>query len=168
MIKRILLAVALVLPMLASAQTLKIGLVDSNEILQAMPQTEEAQKKLAEVSQKYEAEYAKLNDEMKRLYEDFQNMKADELPAIRERKTSELAAYQQKMQTFEQNAMQDIQRMQNELMAPIANMIQQAVETVGKEGGYSLIQVKEPQLTLYFAAPVEDITPLVKAKLGVK
>ena len=92
MLKKILLAVALALPMFcASAQTAaKIGLVDTQSVIQAMPETTEAQKKVADASKKYEDEYARLGEEMKRLYDDYQNMKPDELQAIKDRKAREL------------------------------------------------------------------------------
>ena len=166
--KKVLLAIALICPMLLSAQTLKIGLVDFGSILQAMPETTAAQNQLKEVSEKYEAEYKKLGEEMNRLVEEYQKMAENELPAIRERKTRELSDYQVKIQQFEQTAGNDLQKMQADLMGPIQQKISQAVESVGREGNYSLIQMYDPQLTLYHAAPVEDITPIVKAKLGVK
>lgn len=168
MFKKILLVAAILFPMFASAQTLKIGLVDFNELIAKMPDTAAAEKQVGEVSKKYEDEYAKLGEEMKRMYDELQNMKQDELPAIRERKTREFSDYQQKIQQFEQNAMQDIQRMNQELMAPIVQKVRSAIESVGKENGYSLIQDKNPQLTYYFDAPVVDITADVKAKLGIK
>ena len=168
MIKKVLLAIALICPMLLSAQTLKIGLVDFGSILQAMPETTAAQNQVKEVSEKYDAEYKKLGEEMNRLVEEYQKMSETELPAIKERKTRELSDYQQKIQQFEQTAMKDLQDMQNNLMGPIQQKIVQAIESVGREGNYSLIQMYDPQLTLYHAAPVEDITPAVKAKLGVK
>jgi outer membrane protein len=167
MFKKILLVAALLIPMLASAQTLKIGLVDQNEILGKMPDTAAAQKQIEEVSKKYDDEYQKLNEEFKRMYDELQNMKEDELPAIKERKTREFTDYQQKIQQFEQTAMGDIQKMQQDLMAPIVQKIRAAIESVGKEGGYSLIQDKNPQITIYFDAPVVDLTPEVKAKLGI-
>lgn len=170
MLKKLLLAVAVALPMFcASAQsTVKFGLVDTNAVIQALPDTQEAQKKVADASKKYEEEYARLGEEMKRMYDELQQMKEDELPAIKERKTREFADYQQKVQTFEQSATQDLQKMQQELLAPIFQKIKSAVEAVGQEGGYSIIQDYNPQSTLYYAAPVTDITPQVKAKLGVK
>ncbi|MBD5187123.1 MAG: OmpH family outer membrane protein [Bacteroidales bacterium] len=168
MIKKLLFAIMLAFPMLLSAQTLKVGLVDLNTVMAAMPEMTQAQTKLQDVQKKYQDEAQKLEDEMKRLYDEFQSMPDTELPAIKERKARELQDYQQKMQNFEQSAMQDLQKMQNELMAPIVAKINQAVESVGKEGAYSLIQVKEPQLTLYYANPVVDITNDVKAKLGIK
>ena len=169
MLKKILLAVAIALPMFgASAQTVKIGLVDTNTIVQAMPETTEAQTKLADASKKYEDEYARLGEEMKRLYDELNNMKPDELQAIKDRKTREFTDQQQKVQQFEQQAQQDLAKMQQELMAPIFAKLKTAVEAVGREGGFSLIQDNNPQLTLYYGAPTEDITPTVKAKLGIK
>lgn len=169
MLKKILLAVAIALPMFgASAQTFKMGLVDTQSVIAAMPETADAQKKIADASKRYEDEYARLGEEMKRMVDEFQNMKEDELPAIKERKTRELSDYQQKMQTFEQTAYQDLQKMQQELMAPLMQKIKSAVESVGQEGGFSLIQMFDPQLTMYQAAPVVDVTTQVKAKLGLK
>lgn len=168
MFKKILLVAALIFPMLASAQTLKIGLVDQSDIIAKMPDTAAAQKQIEEVSKKYEDEYTKLGEEMKRMYDELQNMKEDELPAIKERKTREFTDYQQKIQQFEQQAMQDLQKMQQDLMSPVVQKVRTAIESVGKEGGYSLIQDKNPQIVIYFDAPVVDITPEVKAKLGIQ
>ena len=168
MFKKILLVAALLIPMLASAQTLKVGLVDLNEIITKMPETADAEKQVGDASKKYEDEFAKLQDEMKRRLDEYQNMKEDELPAIKERKAREIQDYQTKIEQFSQEAMQHLQQMNQQLMTPVIQKVRTAIESVGKEGGYSLIQDKNPQLTYYFASPVVDITDDVKAKLGVK
>ena len=167
MLKKLLLVAAMLIPMLASAQTLKIGLVDMQGIFNVMPEKEAAEKQLAEVSKKYEAENEKLGEEMKRMYDEFQAMKEDELPAIKERKARELQDYNQKIQQFQQTAYNDLNKLNADLMGPIMQKIQTAVEAVGKEGSYSLIQPKSTDIILYFGAPVEDISNQVKAKLGV-
>ena len=166
MIKKILLAVAIAVPMFVSAQTLKVGVVDTSSIMQAMPETKTAETKLADTSKKYEDEFAKLQQEFARLYDEFSKMPENEPQAIRERKTRELTEMQQKIETFQQTASQDLQRMQNELMAPVVQKVKSAIESVGKENGYSIIQ--ETQSLIYYAEPVTDITASVKAKLGVK
>lgn len=168
MIKKVLVAIAVIFPMLAFGQNLKIGVVDFNSVLASHPDTAKAQQELQDASKRLDEAYAKLGEEMKRLIDEFQNMKEDELPAIRERKSRDISDYQQKMQNFEQSAMQDLQRMQSEKMNPIVAKIQQAVESVAKEGNFSLIETREPQLILYVADPVVDITPAVKAKLGIQ
>lgn len=168
MLKKILLAVAVAIPMLASAQTVKIGIVDTNAVFQAMPETTAAQTKLTEIQKKYQDEFTRLEDEYKRMVDELQKMKEDELPAIRERKTREISDYQQKIQSFMQSADQDIAQQQQQLMAPIATKMKEAIESVGRENSYSLIQAFSPDQILFHASPVDDITPLVKAKLGLK
>ena len=149
MFKKILLVAALLIPMLASAQTLKVGLVDLNEIITKMPETADAEKQVGDASKKYEDEFAKLQDEMKRRLDEYQNMKEDELPAIKERKAREIQDYQTKIEQFSQEAMQHLQQMNQQLMTPVIQKVRTAVESVGKEGGYSLIQDKNPQLVYY-------------------
>lgn len=165
MIKKLLLIAALALPLFVSAQTLKIGLVDTNEIIGKMPETAAAQNTLNEAQKKYQAELQRIEDEFKRQYEEFNQMAENELPAIKERKARQLQETQQKGEAFQQSVMQDLQKQQDELMAPIIQKVRSAIESVGQENGFSLIQDIQGQL--YFAAPVEDITPLVKAKLGI-
>ncbi len=67
MIKKILLAFALICPMLLSAQTFKMGLVDFDSVLSAVPETAEAPNRLQETSEEYKAEYQRLVEEMNRL-----------------------------------------------------------------------------------------------------
>ncbi len=167
MIKKLLIALAVFFPMLASAQTVKIGLVNFNTILAGHPDTQAAQTKLQDAQKKYDAEYQKLGQEFQRMFEEYQKGTND-LPAIKQRKEQELQDYQNKIQQFEQSAAQDLQKMQADLMQPIIAKVQQAIESVGKEGGYTLIQNLDPQIVFYHVAPAVDITNDVKAKLGMK
>ncbi|MDE7412489.1 MAG: OmpH family outer membrane protein [Muribaculaceae bacterium] len=165
MIKKILLAVAFAIPMLVSAQSLKVGVVDTSAIMQGLPDTKAAETKIAERSKTYEDEFGKLQAEMQRLYDEYNKDGVNAAPAIRERRERELAQMQQKMEEFHQSASQDLQKLQQDLMAPIVAKIKQAIEAVGQEGGYGMIQ--ETQALIYYAAPVTDITPMVKSKLGI-
>lgn len=167
MLKKLLLAICVAVPMLASAQTLKVGLVDMQVVIEAMPQYTEARKQIEDVSKRYQDEYTKLGEEMNRKYEEFQNLPDNELPAIKERKARELQDYQAKIQQFMQDADNSIQKMQADLMAPIVQKVRDAVDSVGKENNFSMIQMLDPQLVLFHQSPVEDVTPLVKAKLGL-
>ena len=167
MIKKILLVAALLLPMTIFAQDLKIGIVSLDEVIEKLPEYQDAQNKFVETSKRYEDELAKLNEELKRRYDDIQAMPEDELPAIRERKVREFQEYQVKIQQFTQTADQELAKVQQELMAPLEKKVRDAIESVGSEGGYSLIEQKVNQIILYYSAPVVDITDQVKARLGV-
>ncbi|MCH5239149.1 MAG: OmpH family outer membrane protein [Muribaculaceae bacterium] len=167
MIKKILLIAALVFPMCAFAQELKIGIVNADEVVQKLPEYTEAQNKFVETSKRYEDEFGKLQEELKRRYDDIQNMPENELEAIKERKLREFQEYQVKVQQFQQTAEQELAKVQQELMAPIEKKVQDAIRSVGQEGNYSLIEPNMPAIILYYASPVVDITNDVKAKLGI-
>lgn len=168
MIKKLLLIVALAVPMFASAQTLKMAIVDVEDIFQSLPDTENAKTELAKVSKMWEDELANMQAEFKSLYEAYQALGADTPDAIRERKARDLEEKNARLQQVQQQAYEELQKKQMELQQPIMMKINNAVQSVGQEGAYSMIQMKNPENILYFAAPVEDITPLVKAKLGIK
>lgn len=165
MIKKLFLLAALILPLCASAQTLKIGLVDVNGIISKMPETTAAQNTISEMQKKYQAEFQKIEEEFQRQYEEFQNMKEDELPAIKERKARQLQETQQKADAYQQNVIQDLQKEQERLMTPIMQKVRSAIESVGQEKKFNLIQDITQQI--YFSAPVEDITQEVMQKLGL-
>ena len=167
MIKKFLLIASLVLPMFAFAQELKIGIVDIEEIVQKHPDYSDSQAKYVESAKQYEDTYMNLQEEMKRLYDEYNALGEDTPQTIRERKAKNLQEQQVKIGQFEQTIEQDLARVQQELLAPIYQKVQNAIQSIGQEEGFSLIQPKMNQFILYFASPVQDITPQVKAKLGI-
>lgn len=166
MLKRILMAFAIVVPMLLSAQTLKVGVVDSQAIFTSHPDFKAAQTKVANTSKKYEEEYGKLREQYAAKVEEYQKLDQKSEPqSILERKAKEIQDLTTRIQQFEQEAQQAIQREQEANLQPLQQKVIEAVEAVGKENGFSIIQEKD--VMIYYAAPVEDITPLVKKKLGI-
>lgn len=168
MFKKLILAIAVVLPLSAFAQ--KFGTVKAEEVLEAMPEYTALSSQIEEASKKYEAEYTKLNDEVNKLYADFQTIQND--PAthetIKERRMQEIQERSQKIQQFLQTAQQDLARQREQGLAPITSKFNEAVKSVGQEGGYTMILPYDPGFILYQGADVVDITPAVRTKLGLK
>jgi outer membrane protein len=165
MLKRILLVLAIALPMLMSAQTVKIGVVDTQTILENHPDLKTAQTKLAEFSKKYEDEFAKLRTEYTNKVEEYQKLPADEPASIKERKAKDIQDLETRIQQYSQDAQTAIQKEQSTLFQPIQQKVLDAIEAVGKENGFTIIQEKDA--LIYYAAPAEDITTLVRKKLGI-
>ena len=166
MLKKVLavMAVALLLPAIAAAQ--KFGTIDVNAIFTAMPETTAAQTQLQEVSKKYGAEYKKLEEEVNKKVQEFQALAADTPQSIKARRQQEIQELAQKVETFQNTASQDIQRQQQQLMAPIQQKITDAIKAVGQEGSYTFIF--ENGMAAFQGTDVVDVTPAVKAKLGLK
>ncbi|MBD5185858.1 MAG: OmpH family outer membrane protein [Bacteroidales bacterium] len=165
MIKKILLAVALILPAMSmSAQ--KFGTVNVDEIMEALPAYAEMKTKIEASSKTYEDEFAKLQQEMEKKYTEFQQMEQTTPEAIKERRMQELQELDQKIQQFRATAQQDLQRQQMQLMQPIQESIMKAIQTVGASGNYTFIFDASQS---YYAGPtVENVTPQVKSALGIK
>ncbi len=98
--------------------------------------------------------------------EELQNLPADTPQPVKDRRMQELQTYDQKLAEFQQMAQQDLSKAQQEALAPVYQQVQTAIQSIGKENGFTVIQ--EKGAVLYFSSPAEDITPLVRARLGLK
>lgn len=165
MLKKIVLAIMIAIPALLSAQNVKIGIIDTDAIIGTLPDAKAAQTQLEEVSKRFDAEYQKLTNEFNTKVQEFQALPENELQSIKERKQRDIEDTQVRIQQFQQTARDELQKKQAELFAPIQQKVMDAIESVGKEGGYTIIQ--EKAALLFYAAPAEDITAKVKAKLGI-
>lgn len=168
MIKRILLAIAIILPMSAFAQ--KFGVVDLEAVFQAMPESTTMKTSLSEASKKYEEEYQRLGEELNKLIAEFQTLSQDpNTPqAITERRLNDIQERKQKVDEFRATAEQNLNRLQEQLIAPIQQKISEAVKAVGADGQYTFIFPNDQGLLLYQGTTVEDVTAAVKAKLDLK
>ena len=168
MIKKILLALVVALPMCAWAQAPKFGIVDVESIIPKMTEFVEAQNKLSEASKTYETEYAKINEELQKLYTELQELDKDPntLQSIKERRMQDIQELDKKAHQFDQTAQQDLQRQQAQLMQPIQEKVMNAIKSVGTENGFTMIFPEA--VPAYISADVQDVTALVKTKLGVK
>jgi len=164
MIKKLLLALAIMIPACAFAQA-KFGVVDAQSVMTLMPETKTAEEQLAAASKTYEDEYAKLTEEINKKYEDYQALGQDTPAAIRERREQEIQDLTQRVQAFQQKAQQDLARQQQTLMAPIQEKLVNAIKAVGAEKGFTMIF--PDGVAVYVGTDVIDVTADVKAKLGL-
>ena len=98
--------------------------------------------------------------------DEYDKLGANEPQSIKERKAKDIEDLQTRLQQFYQQAQTELQRKQTELAQPLHSKLQDAVDAVGKEGSFTVVLYKD--MMLYYATPAVDITPMVKAKLGIK
>ncbi len=163
MIKKILVALAIALPSLAFGQ--KFAVVDTDVIMQAMPETKAAEEKVQQSSATYQAEFDKLSEEINKKYAEYQALPADTPESIKERRQQEIQEIAEKAQRFQQQAQQDLERQHMQLLQPIQEKLLNAIKSVGAEGNYTM--VLPSALPFYVGGDVTDITNAVKTKLGL-
>ena len=155
---------ALVLPMLASAQ--KIGHINSQELLAAMPELKTVQSKLDTLAGQYETQFANMQEEFNKKVADFQKDQSTMTAGVRDFRQQEIAEMEQRIYLFRQTAQEDIQKKQQEFLMPIQQKMMDAVKKVSQEQGCTYVF---EAMTLHYIAPdALDLMPLVKKELGIQ
>ena len=148
-------------------KNIKLGHINSNDLMQIMPGRDTAMALLQKEVEDLQAEM----EEMKKEYETQVNnylAKKDQLSElIRKTKESDIQAMGARIEEFQANAQKLLEERQEALLKPIVDRAKAAIEEVGKENGYTYIFDAGVGTVLY-SQDSDDIMPLVKKKLGLK
>ncbi len=150
-----------------SAQNLKFGHINSQELLMAMPERDSAEAKLKKYGKDLQEQIETLQVEFNKKYQDYLQKKATFTDAIREMKEKELSDLQQRSQEFEQTAQQDYQKQQADLMKPIVDKANAAISKVAKANGFIYVFDVSTGAVAYFSDQSVDVLPLVKKEMGI-
>ncbi len=149
-------------------KTYKFGHIDSNQLLSIMPEREKAKTDLEKHAKQLETTLMSMQSEIELKYDEYLRT-ADSLPQlIRQAKEKEIGDMQQRFQTFQQNAQQDLSAKEGELLKPIVDKAKKAIEDVAAERGYIYVFDLGTGGILYHSPDSEDILPFVKTKLGIQ
>lgn len=159
------LCAAMLFPIFAGAQSHKIGIVDSQKVLSEMPEMKSMQSELDNLAKKYEDTLVQLQKEFQTKYQDFVKEQETMVESIKSRKQQELEDLSKRIQDLNNVAQQDMQKKQVELFAPIQTKLREAINKVGNDGGFTYIM--DSSQMLYVGNGSEDVTSLVKSKLGL-
>jgi len=154
----------LALPIIASAQ--KFGHINTQELFAEMPEVAQVKLKMDTIQSQYENQLASMNEEFQKKVQDYQTQEATMAEAIKQIRQQELQEMQQRIQLFYQTAEQDIQKKQQELLAPVHEKMTKAIKTVGEREGYTYIF--DSAAMVHIGADAVDATPAVKKELGIK
>ena len=162
--KKIIIAMMLVLPMVASAQ--KFGHINTQELFAQMPEVNQVKLTMDTIQNQYEMQLASMNEEFQRKMQDYQSQEATMADAIKQIRQQELQEMNQRIQLFYQTAEQDIQKKQQELLIPIHEKMANAIKVVGEREGYTYIF--DSSAMVHIGTDAIDATPAVKKELGIK
>lgn len=152
----------------SQAQTApKIGYIDFNTLLAAMPGIDSVKIKLQKYQQSLSDQMDAMKAEFENKYLDYQNTASGMSDLIKQTKEKELSDLQGRIDAFQQKANQDLQAKQQELVAPFIDKAKLAVQDVAKEHKFSYVLNAIEDVILYKDA-TDDLMPLVKKKLGIQ
>ena len=149
--------------------TVKIGYADIDYILSEMPETKQIESDLKVHESQLQNQYqAKVQDYQAKL-EQYQQGASAMTDLIRTDKERELTQLQQNIQLFQQDAQLDLQKKTAELFQPIYKKMEEAINTVANENGYTFIlsaRIGSIDVVLY-ANEENDVSDLVLKKMGI-
>ena len=164
--KKILLVAALAIISAAAFAQQKFAHVNFSELVQLMPEADQARTTMDASSKEAAETYQAMADEFNAKYQQYQQKAATWTQAIRETKEKELTDIQQRIQEFNQTVQAELQQQQQQLMAPIYQKAQETIEKLAKEGGY--IFVFDQTSALYIdSAQSTDLTPAARKALNI-
>ena len=165
-VKLLLVIAAVALSSSVFAQDLKFGHVNIQKLVGELPEKLAADKNLQEEAQKLESNLQVMREELDTKYTDYME-KRDTLPElIRATKEKEIQEIQQRLQTFQVAATQDLQKKEQQLLQPIIEKVQKAIDEVGAENGFIYIFDVSSRVVIYHSEKSVDVEELVKAKIA--
>ena len=157
----IVIAMALLTLGTAFAQkSVKLGHIDSNELLKIMPGRDSAQAQLQREMTELEDQLKEMQMELQNLYNDYMAKESQMSDLIKKTKQSELQDKGARIEEFQKNAQLRLQESEKALLTPIIDRAKEA-----KDNGYTYIFDSAVGVTLYEGG--DDILPLVKKELGL-
>ena len=150
-------------------QTLKFGHVNSDELIQALPEFDSAQVKLENFRKELVNALELMSVELNNKNEAYNKESKNLSDIVKQTKEQELMDINKRIQDFQNNAQQQLQNKQAELFQPVMAKVDKAIKDVGKENGFIYVFDVAKGALLYFdETKSTNVMPLAKAKLGLK
>ena len=159
--------ICLLIGLIGYAQQL-LGHINSQEIISIMPEAATAQLALQQEVENLQEQAQMMGGEYEAQLKDFQVNQDSMSEAIRNDKLKSLQDLEERITLFQQSAQQSIQLKEAELFEPILTKIQNAIDEVSKDKGYSYVfDIGGNAGGLVYKNDTHDITNMVKAQLNL-
>ena len=153
----------------AMAQSFKFGHINSDELIQSMPEYDSATVKLEKFRKELLNALDLMTVEFNTKNEAYQKDSKNLSDIVKQTKEQELMDMQKRIQDFQSNAQQQLQNKQTEVFQPIYVKVDKAIKDIGKENGFLYVFDVAKGALLYFdEAKSINVLSLVKTKLGLK
>ncbi len=147
---------------------LKIGYVDSDAIMDNLPDAQDAKQKLNSLVQEWQTELSTLESKWKTKYDDYDKRKLIMTDQTRAETEAELVKLEKDVTDYREKKFGtngEVFQKQDDLMKPVQNKVFNAIQDVAKEEDLDFVFDKSGDVLLLYAKDQYDITPKVMDKL---
>ena len=147
----------------------KVGYIDTEKILKVIPAYKSAQTQLETLSEQYQSKIESEYSKIEVMYNNYQRQKTSMSAQARAQKENEIierekTVKQLQMSYFGQDGL--MQKKSAELLDPIKNKVNAAIEKVASSGGYMILFDVAAMQGVAYKNENDDLSPLVIKALG--
>ena len=157
-----------VLVSVTSVQAQKIALVDINEVLESLPDYQEAQAEVDRIAAEWRQEIAQEYDKIKSMYNKYQAQQVLLSEEAQKQKEEEIVSKEAEVRELQRRRFGpegDLFLKRQELVAPIQEKVFGAIDDYAADRGYDIIFDKGGSTGLLFANEEYDKTEDIKKRL---
>lgn len=162
------------MPETAVAQDLKVGYVDPNAILMRMPEMAAVERRLQNFAERKRREFREMQETLQRDSESLEQRRSVISADAVAREEQRLTNLYIELQQFEQTYAQELQQQQAQLMGPLLQRVQEAIDSVATELGLTYVlntMTSNGDFIILYASPAMqsqfNITDRVARKLDL-
>ena len=164
-LKTLLFAAALVFGMsFTNAQT-KVAHINTQELVEAMPEMQSAKAELEKVAKTYETEIQSMATELQNKVKQYDAEAATKTDEENTKRMQEVAGMEQSIRQYQAQAQQDLAKKEADLLEPILKRAKDAVIKVAKAQGFDYVLDSTAGQGVILADG-KDLLPDVKQELG--
>ncbi|MEM9983831.1 MAG: OmpH family outer membrane protein [Bacteroidota bacterium] len=147
------------------APALKVGYLNSLELLSLMPEAAEADQAIQSYAAGQERRFQKLAQEYQTKLQEVQQSGATMTPMKQQVAVQEIQKLEQQLQEMQTNSQQRIAQRRDELLAPVMARADSIINSVAKANGFDLVYDAP---SLLYADSTYNIMPLVREAMGIE
>lgn len=151
--------------MVAAGPGIKIGYLNSLELLSLMPDAMEADEAIQSYAAGQERRFQNLMQEYQTKVQNIQENGASMMPMQQQVAMQEIQKLEQQIQDMQANSQQRIAVRRDELLAPVMARADSIIRMVAEQNGFDLIYDSP---TLLYADSSLNVMPLVKEAMGIE
>jgi outer membrane protein len=140
-----------------------IAHIDTQSLAEAMPEMKAAQSQLEKLQRTYDTEIKTLSKEFETKLKQYEVEAESKTAEVNAKRAEEVQGMQANINAYRQGALEDLQKKQEDLIAPILEKARTAIQKVGRSQGYEYV-LDSSSLLL---AEGKDLLVDVKKELGI-
>jgi outer membrane protein len=149
----------------------KVGYVDTQALLERMPEYKAAEQEIERLTQQWQKEIDDIYARVEQLFQQYREQEPLMSPEMKRRKQDEIEAEERKARELQRKRFGpngDLFKQREEKMKSILDRLNQAIQAVAQEKKFAIVLDRSAGANILYAEPAYDLTDAVAAKLGLR